>query len=316
MKINIDTKKGKEAFSKVLQKTTEVGKKAVTDIQQGAKEFSEKQKQEAYLKRLKKYNPLFPEVFQSEEFKLPNVIVIVDEADRRDVDVCKGAIGWIDNENGIEVLCLYDEAVQFSGINFVPVASCDSFYYVDNYDRNRFIKTDCIFDKAHDEKLAELQNIAYLLGAKRCSVELNEGVYESVSESKKASVSQSTDVNDVDVKATESMEQSSLNENSNQRSGAIWAEFDGCDTPVRPNLKWFAHDDSINNLIDMRCNGKNMVKHQTLKLSGSNSSTMSEKAAYCLDVAMEKIGGIKAKSEMTTKAKKEHRSKLIYYVEF
>ena len=47
MKITIDTVKGKEALSKALQKTSEVGKKAVGDIQQGAKEFSEKQKQEA-----------------------------------------------------------------------------------------------------------------------------------------------------------------------------------------------------------------------------------------------------------------------------
>ena len=86
MKISIDTKKGKETLSKVLQKTSNVSKKAVADIQQSAKEFSEKQKQEAYQKRLKKYNPLFPDTYRSESFNIPNLIMIRDDAERRDVD--------------------------------------------------------------------------------------------------------------------------------------------------------------------------------------------------------------------------------------
>ena len=68
MKINIDTKKGKEAFSKVLQKTSDAGKKAVADIQQGAKDFSDKQKQDAYQKRLEIYNPFFMEEYENDNF--------------------------------------------------------------------------------------------------------------------------------------------------------------------------------------------------------------------------------------------------------
>ncbi len=316
MKISIDTKKGKETLSKVLQKTSDVGKKAVTDIQQGAKDLSEKAKNDSYARRLKKYNPLFPEKYQSESFNIPNMIMIRDDAERRGIDVCDGAIGWIDNANGMEVMCLYDEAIDFSGINFVPVASCDAFYYIDNYDRNRFIRTDCIFSKAHEERLSELQNIANLLGAKRCSIEINEMVVESKKEHKNASITQSVSIKGVNVKANEGREEINVNESVNQRNGKIVAEFDGNDKPEIPTLKWFAHDDNIKRLIEMRCNGNNAIKSQTLELSGSTSATMSQKAAYNIDVAMSKLAGIKGKSEMEAKATKEHHSKLIFTVEF
>ena len=316
MKINIDTKKGKETLSKVLQKTSDVGKKAVTDIQQGAKDLSEKAKNDSYLRRIKKYNPLFPETYQSETFNIPNMIMIRDDAERRGIDVCEGAIGWLDNANGMEVLCLYDEAIKFSGINFVPVASCDAFYYVDNYDRNRFIRTDCIFSKAHEERLAELQNIANLLGAKKCSIEISEIVVESKKEHKGTSVSQSAIIKGVNVKANEGLNELSVNENVNQRNGRIVSEFNGSDSPERPILKWFAQDDNIKRLIEMRCSGNNAIKSQTLELSGSTSATMSQKAAYNIDVAMSKLAGIKGKSEMEAKATREHHSKLLFTVEF
>ena len=63
MKITIDTKKEKEAVSKFLQKTSDFGKKTVSDVQTGAVALVEKSKQDSYMRRLKKYNPVFPDVF-------------------------------------------------------------------------------------------------------------------------------------------------------------------------------------------------------------------------------------------------------------
>lgn len=123
MKLNIDLKKGVEVFEDVKQKTTELVQKTsetgmqvaanvAENVQKGAKEFSEKSKQDNYERRLKKYNPLFPERYHSDEFNLPNMIVIVDDAVRRDIDVCKGAIGWLSNQKGMEVLHLGSEAMK------------------------------------------------------------------------------------------------------------------------------------------------------------------------------------------------------------
>ena len=78
MKITINTKKGAEAVSGFLQKTSDKSKQAIADVQAGAVAISEKSRQDSYQRRLKKYNPLFPEVFHSEEFNIPNMIMIRD----------------------------------------------------------------------------------------------------------------------------------------------------------------------------------------------------------------------------------------------
>lgn len=46
------------------------------DLKKGAKDFAEKLKIDEYERRMKKYNPLFPERYLSEEFNLPNMIVM------------------------------------------------------------------------------------------------------------------------------------------------------------------------------------------------------------------------------------------------
>ena len=171
MKIEFDKKKSAEALSGLVQSTVDFGKKAAVGAKVGVAAMVEKSKADSYTRRMKKYNPLFPDQYKSESFNLPNIIMIVDDAVRRDIDVCEGSIGWLSKESGVEILCLYDEAITFSGIQFVPTVTCDALYYVDSFDRSKFIRTDCIFSKAHEERMAELKHIAYALGAKRCTIE-------------------------------------------------------------------------------------------------------------------------------------------------
>jgi len=59
-------------------------------------------------------------------------------------------------------------------LDFVPAAICDEIYYVDAHDKKRFIKLDRVFQQSHEERLAELEHIAYSLGAKYCSIEIEE----------------------------------------------------------------------------------------------------------------------------------------------
>ena len=174
MKIEFDKKKSAEALSGLVQSTVDFSKKAAADAKVGVAAMVEKSKADSYARRMKKYNPLFPDQYKSESFNLPNIIMIVDDAVRRGIDVCEGSIGWLRKENDVEILCLYDEAVTFSGLQFVPAATCDSVYYVDSFDRKRFVRLDCLFRKSHEEKIAELQHIAYCLGAKNCSIQIRE----------------------------------------------------------------------------------------------------------------------------------------------
>ena len=191
MKIEFDKKKSAEALSGIVQSTVDFGKKAAADARVGVAAMVEKSKADSYARRMKKYNPLFPDQYRSDNFNLPNIIMIVDDAVRRGIDVCEGSIGWLSKESGVEILCLHDEAVAFSGIQFIPTVTCDALYYVDSFDRNKFIRTDCIFSKAHEERMAELKHIAYALGAKRCTIEINESSSDTQVQNKSVNLTES-----------------------------------------------------------------------------------------------------------------------------
>ncbi len=314
MKI-IEHRKSKQVVSDLTKKASDTSKKAAEGVVKGAKDLAEKAKNDSYARRLKKYNPLFPEQYKDENYCLPNMITIVDDAVRRNIDVCEGAIGWTSKQNDMEVLHLYDEAIEMSNLKFIPMATCDAVYYVSSFDRNVFIRTDCIFSRAHEERMAELKNIAYSLGAKSCEIEISESTVEISAQKKGFSSSSTATIKGIKVSQSESAEQSSSAKISNQRSGKIVAEFEGSDTPVRPELKWFANDDTIKGLIEMRCTNNNSIKSETLVLSGSSSAAMSQKTAYAIDSAVSKLGA-GASSNMESEAIKENTSKLIFSIKF
>ena len=112
------------------------------------------------------------------------------------------------------------------------------------------------------------------------------------------------------------MEQDVSSSDQKQLKGHIEAEFAGSSTPKRPELKWFAYDDNINKLIEMRCNNANSIKSEKLKLSGASSATMSQKTAYAIDTAIGKLNGIKGNASMDIQAAKEHGSELVFHIEF
>ena len=297
---------------KTAEKTVDISKKVADNVQQGAKALSEKSKDDAYLRKLKKYNPLFPDQYFSTGFTRPNMIIIVDDAVRKGIDVCEGAIGWLSNSDGMEVLNLYDEAVEESGIRFIPAPTCDAAYYVDAFDRNRYIQVEKFFSKAHEEKLAELEHIAYMLGAKTCSIELVEQQAESHSKNHSHNVLIGAKAF---AKGKEHIESSSSETIFSKRSGRKVSNFQGHDNPKVPELKWFQHDENIKRLVEMRCSDVNSIRSTTLELEGSASSTMSLKTACDIDGALKSIN-MKASANMEKRANMESYSKLLFIIEF
>ena len=100
-----------------------------------------------------------------------------------------------------------------------------------------------------------------------------------------------------------------------QRSGKVTVQFEGSDNPKRPKLKWFANEETIKRLVDMRCKGENTLKSEMLEFSGASSATMSQKTAYAIDNA---IGALKAKgnSTMESQAVRENQTTLRFCVDF
>lgn len=296
--------KASKKFSQFLNKATDLGKKAADGIQQGAKELSDQTQKTLWEQRMKKYNPLFRETYFSEEFKLPNIIQIVDASVRKDIDVCEGAIGWTKKTGDVEVLYLYDEFACESGVNFVPFNKCDSVYCVDVFDKTKYIISDSIFESSMSEKMAELEHIAFSLGAKSYSVEM----IEEDSNTTKNSNSFALGIRSNSA----STENSSYNQSKTYKGGRSISYFEGSRDPVRPKLKWFKNEENIKNLIEMRCTGDSSIKSKVLVFKGSSSATMSRKNAAAIDI----ISKVKGEATMEKKAIVEHSTQMVFEIEF
>lgn len=322
MKLDFDKKKNAEEISGFIQGAVNLGKKAVSDTKASVSAMVEKNKADEQVRKLKRYNPLFPEKYQSEGFNIPNIIVIVDDAVRRDVDVCEGAIGWLDKDGGDEVLYLYDEAVEFSKIKFIPAPVCNTVYYVDNFDRSRFIQADTIIDRTRKEKMDELTHIAECIGAKRCLVYISDS--SATSEAKQMSADMAGTLYEQTVTGKQ---KKVANANAaidyGKTKKSVWEqyannviEFRGLRIPKRPKLKWFASDDGINNLVESCCTGKRRVKKMSLEISGSSSSAMTQSVAGTIDGVYRKSLkgsiGVSMKKQVTD----ESKNKLFFHIEF
>lgn len=326
---------GKEAAKAVeagAAIATEVGGKAIEAISNGAGAVAEaggkaietitSTAQQIHLDQLKaQYNPVFPEEFKADDYDLPNLIVIEDEDQRKGVEVCKGSIGWLQVE-GMEILHLYEEAVPFSGLNFYPYAVCGAAYYIDSYNRDRFINLDSYHEIVQKEKVEELGNIAHALGAKECHLEsLEENItssYSGVSCNVKEETKISSDNNKKGA-ATASESVSLSNEqsvNTSKSSSIIFSQkFKGSDQPQEPDLNWFKKDMGINSLIKKRCSSINDIEEYSIQIDATSSLAISVSQAAKIDAAL-KAAKLFFDISIESKAKTESRRKLIYHITF
>ena len=305
----------KEEKKSGLQKAgSAVGKaagKSAFAIKTAATDLAGKIKDENIKSKLKKLNPLFPEEYRSEEFHLPNLIVIVDDAVRRDEALCEGAIGWRSTVKEVEVLYLYDEFVPKSGLRFIPTATCDTAYYVDPHDKLQFIRIDSLFERTHQEKLAELSNIAYCLGAKRYSVEMQvESTKKAASNSK---VSAKFGIKKFDVGSEVNCQ--AKNTSGSESKTLANVEFSEAREPVEPTLRWFEHDNYIRELIRQRCSGIGGMRSMDIELSGSDYATMSASTSVKVDAAVCKIG-LTSNAKIEASSAEERSHKMLFHIEF
>ena len=313
--MKIDLQKGKERVGNVVGKAANLGLKAVDGAATRVQTFAEKVQSDNLKAQLKKYNPVFPSQYNDTSFNLSNLIVIVDDAVRKDIEACKGAIGWKAQVKGVEVFYLYDEAVATSGIRFIPAAVCDSIYYMDVHDRKSFVRLDSYFDRMRESKLAELQHIAFSLGAKKYSVEMIETSSEKRTINQNGSISKKDSRGDTPV-TINTAEESSLSEgNKSHREALAQAEFEGDMKPTQPVLRWFVHDDNINNLINMRCSGENQMNVYQIVIRGSDYASMAASTAAKIDAAVGGLG-LSATFSMQSNVIEERSKVMRFRIEF
>ncbi|MBQ7323865.1 MAG: hypothetical protein IJW96_04810 [Clostridia bacterium] len=301
-------KKGAEIVKSAMSNVGKVGKNIVDATKDGISSLMENLKKQNLENQKKKYCPLFPNDYLDADFNIPNLVHIVDDAVRKGIEVCDGAIGWLSKEKGVEILHLYDEEIAFSSLQFLPAAVCDSVYYVDPFNRNCYISLDSYFSYIQQAKLAELQHIAFSLGAKHYIVELIEMVNQAENANGEAKVTRKQ------MLKTEGEYAEKKNLVSKSQSVAEMS-FTSTRKPTRPKLCWFAQDHNVRELVNMRCskNAGDMLSNYVIELSNSNTATISVSTAIKVEGASKSLG---ANSNFSKQSVKEHNSKLIFKLKF
>lgn len=93
--------KAAKGANDIRKETTKRAAEAATDVRQRAE--------------MGNYKPVF-----TKDYDRPKMIVIADDEERKNIDVCKGSIGWASKAGGLDVLHLYEEVVSDSDIVFYP----------------------------------------------------------------------------------------------------------------------------------------------------------------------------------------------------
>lgn len=261
---------------------------------------------------MRKYNPVFLDEYRRSDFGLPNVIVIVDDAVRKNIKICEGAIGWKSNPNDVEIFHIYDEFVKDSGLHFIPAAVCDTVYYVDPHDRTHFISFECLFRNIQEQMIGELCGIAHSLGAKHYSIELEESEEKEFNCSKNISLSKNKNkFVAVDAEATKNIS----DQRKSYRKALASGDFEGTKKPERPLLQWFKYHNYINEIINEICTNGRKISEVNAVFNGEDYSIMSRSMARKVDAAILKLG-LNHGYNVDTNVKKTVSNKMILHMEF
>lgn len=303
------------AGTAISGKAKELGKEASKIAKKGASEVSEKIQRLSQEIQVKYYNPVTWEDFESESFDIPKMIVVVDEDERKGVEICEGSIGWKSKKAGMEVLHLYEEAVENSNLRFHPVASCYTVYFQDPFDRGLYIDLSEYLDIMQQNKVTEIKEIAHKLGAKRCKIEISE-------ESKKIIVAKGKAKNSatIPVETFEDSFDASLSEEAKAGASAYkkWelldeVTFTGDAKPQQPDLKWFKTNKEMLSLIRMRCDdGPSKAQTYSRTIKCSSTSNVSLKMAKKIDFALAMLG---ARSNFSFKGEYQNESRRAMRIE-
>lgn len=290
---------------------------AGTAITAGATAVSKKASEAIQDQRQKWYRPLFLEDYQDPEFDMPKLIVVADEDLRKGVDVCEGAIGWLNTRHVPEIIFLYEEFIEKSGVQLSPRPMCGSAYYRHPFEKNLYLQIKDYLRICKRDQLTELKNIAHKLGATHCSVEVHEerGIVGSLAGSTAVQVA-SVVASD---KASAALSEGFTSQfSSNEKMSIEMNETFGAGAkPQRPELRWFANDYEILSLIEKRCNVDDggMLNSYSIDITASTSSSISIDLARKIDASLASAR-VKVGESLMGGLKKEEKKRFIYKIEF
>lgn len=266
------------------------------------------------------YHPVFLDQYQATDFDMPKLIVIADEDIRKGNEFCEGAIGWLNTRRVPEIIFMYEEFVEQSGVQFSPRPMCGCAYYRHPFNKDLYLPVKDYISICKRDQLTELKNIACMLGAVHCSVEVLEdkgivGKLGSVANMR------------ADAPIAEgAREKATYNEETNVGVGYSSSEslkiemneyFEAGATPQRPELQWFKNDNEILSLIEKRCNpdAGGVLSKYSIDITSSASSSISIDLASKIDASLG-AASVKVGSKLTAGLKRDEKKRFFFKIEF
>ena len=135
---------------------------------------------------LKSLRPIFEDDLDSPEFALSKIIRVADiDKKHAESEVCNGSIGYISEHKDVRILNIYTDKADMYGITYYPDRDSE-IYYVDPFDRDRYVALDDYFHYLKVARVNELQRIAQDLGAKHFRVTYKEDLKSEIENNQKA----------------------------------------------------------------------------------------------------------------------------------
>jgi len=263
------------------------------------------------------YSPLFLEEYQADDFDMPKLVVIADEDSRKDVELCDGAIGWINRRKVPEIIFLYENFLPECGIRFNPRPICGSAYFRHPFEHDLYLQVKDYLTICLNNQLTKLKNIACQLGAVHCSVEIHQekGLIGTLGASRSAHA-QAKEANQ--SASTGAIQSAGIECGINETLSIVMDEtFVSGVTPQRPALKWFKHDNEILSLIEKRCSSNmgGVLNTYSIDITASATSTISIDLANSIDASLG-AAKVKAGESLSAGLKKEEKKRFVYRIEF
>ena len=252
---------------------------------------------------LKTLRPIFESTLSDTDF-------FVSKLDKKHAEskVCQNSIGHIDTYGGLEVINIYRDKVKYFGLTFFPNNDAE-LYYVDPTDHERYIELDNYFSQLKNERISELERIAFDLGAKHFKVLYKEQTISSskvnVNHKSKLNILKSGANSDVDINVS--------TDKFCSVEIAAQSDFIG-HKPQEPVLRYLKHEPHILNLIDLRMN-EAPITHKKMEIKLIESSGIKTNDAVKIDAAI-KAMRFESRTSIVAEVNQESQRSFEYEIDF
>ena len=258
---------------------------------------------------LKNLRPIFESTLSDTDFFVSKLVRITTiDKKHAESKVCQNAIGHIDTYGGLEVINIYRDKAKYFGLTFFPNNDAE-LYYVDPTDHERYIELDNYFSQLKNERISELERIAFDLGAKHCKVLYKEQTISSskvnVNHKSKLNIHKSGANSDIDINVSA--------DKFCSVEIAAQSDFIG-HKPQEPVLRYLKHEPHILNLIDLRMN-EAPITHKKMEIKLIESSGIKTNDAVKIDAAI-KAMRFESRTSIVAEVNQESQRSFEYEIDF